>query len=74
MDKAVRNLIQRATHDARWLLEAEFSEQLEGIHDLLPDSTIAEKPGGQIDEAQQFLRIKLIAGIEHKLAGGMPRS
>ena len=74
MDKAIRNLIQRATQDARRLLEAELSEQLEGIHDLLSGGTIAEKPGAHLDEAQQFLCIKLIAAIEHKLAGGMRRS
>ena len=71
MDKSTRNLIQRATQDARRLLETEFAEQLEGTFDILPSGKIPEQPGGHLDERQKLIRRKLIAAVEHKRAGGM---
>ena len=71
MDKATRNLIQKATQDARQLLEAEFSRQLEGLYDILPDGTINAEPGSHLDAVQRIVRLKIVAAIEHEKAGGM---
>ena len=71
MDKATRNLIQRATQDARRLMETEFSEQLEGTFDILPDGKIPDRPGAHLDDAQKLTRGKLVAAVEHKRAGGL---
>ncbi len=40
MDKAVRNLIQKATQDARRVIEHEYAEQLEGTYEILTDGTM----------------------------------
>ena len=71
MDKATRNIIQRATQDARRLLETEFSEQLEGTFDILPSGKIADAPGAHLDDVQKLTRTKLVSAIEHKRAAGM---
>jgi hypothetical protein len=71
MDKPTRNLIQRATQDARWLLEVEYQEQLEGAFDILLSGSIAAKPGNHLDESQCLVREKLVAAIEHKRANGL---
>ena len=71
MDKSTRNLIQKATQDARRLLETEFSEQLEGIFDILPDGHIAERPGDHLDPHRRIVREKLVAAIEHEKAAGI---
>ena len=49
MDKQTRNLIQKATQDARNLLEIEFSEQLEGVFDILPNRQIAPELGKHLN-------------------------
>ena len=69
MDRETRNKIQRATQDARRLLEAEYAEQLEGTYDILPDGSIAPEPGGHLSPAEQLLRSRLVAAVEHKRAG-----
>ena len=71
MDKSTRNQIQKATQDARNLLEAEFSSQLEGLYDILPEGTIAPEPGAHLDPAQCIVRQKIVAAIDHEEAGGM---
>jgi len=71
MDKPTRNLIQRATQDARELLEFEYQEQLEGTFDILLSGTIAPEPGSHLDDTQRLVREKLVAAIEHKVAGGI---
>jgi hypothetical protein len=58
MDKPTRNLIQKATQDARRLLEFEYQEQLAGTFDILLDGTIAAKPGSHLDDAQCVVREK----------------
>ena len=70
MDKETRNKIQRATQDARRLLEAEYAEQLEGTYDILPDGTMAPEPGSHLSPAERLLRARLVAAIEHKRARG----
>lgn len=74
MDKATRNNIQRATQQARRLLEEEFREQLEGTYDILLDGTMADVPGSHLSEAEQVLRRKLIAVVAHKVAAGFEPS
>jgi len=71
MDKAVRNLIARTTQAARRLLEDEYSEQLEGTFDILPDGTIQKEPGVHLAPDERLVRDKLVAVIEHKRAAGM---
>lgn len=71
MDKPTRNQIQKATQDARTLLETEFSQQLEGIFDIHPDGTIAPEPGAHLDADQRIVRQKIVAAIAHEKAGGM---
>lgn len=71
MDKSTRNMIQKATQDARGLLESEFSEQLSGIFDIRMDGTIEPKPGKHLDEKQKVMREKLVTAVEHEKAGGV---
>ena len=67
MDKEARNLVQRATQDARRLLEREYREQLEGLYDVLPDTgEIADTPGNHLDAHESFIRSRIVAAIEHE--------
>ncbi|MBB3525937.1 SAM-dependent methyltransferase [Rhizobium sp. NZLR1b] len=70
MDKATRNAIERATQQARKLLEEDFSSQLEGTFDVLRSGVIAPKGGAHLSVRQQFQRDKIVATIEHKRAAG----
>lgn len=74
MDKQTRNLIQKATRDARNLLEIEFGEQLEGVFDILPNGQIAPEPGKHLNPGQRIIREKVVAAIEHEKAGGVSDS
>ena len=74
MDKETRNRIQRATQAARRLLEQECAAQLEGIFDILPDGTIKPEPGAHLGDADRITRAKIVAAIEHRRAGGMPKA
>jgi hypothetical protein len=74
MEKDIRNRIQRATQDARALLEREYAEQLEGVFDIRLDGTIATEPGAHLDAGQCVVRDKLVATVEHRRAGGMSQS
>jgi hypothetical protein len=71
MDKAIRNAIERATQQARKLLEEDFSSQLEGTFDVLRSGVVASKGGAHLSAAQQSQRGKILAAIEHKRAAGM---
>jgi len=71
MDKPTRNLIQKATQDARGLLEAEFAEQLSGVFDIRMDGTIEPEPGKHLNEKQKVIREKLVAAVEHEKAAGV---
>jgi hypothetical protein len=68
VEKESRNRIQRATQDARSILESEYSDQLEGIFDIQLDGRIAPKPGVHLDDSQRVVRSKIVAAIEHRLA------
>ncbi|MBY0113213.1 MAG: hypothetical protein K2Y21_10350 [Phycisphaerales bacterium] len=69
MDQATRNSLQNATQHARRLLEREIVEQLEGTFDVLPDGTIADKPGRHLDASQRLVRTKIIDSIRHRAGG-----
>jgi hypothetical protein len=66
MDKDTRNQIQRATQQARSLLEQDYAAQLEGVYDIRPDGTIAPEPGAHLDATQRVIRRKLLAAIGHQ--------
>src|SRR5580700_4255824 len=71
MDKTTRNAIERATQQARNLLDEDFSSQLEGTFDVLRSGVIASKGGAHLSELQQSQRDKILAGVEHKRSAGM---
>ena len=71
MDKPTRNLIQKATQDARRVIEQEYAEQLEGTYDILANGTIISEPGAHLGAAQMLIREKIIAAIEHERAKGI---
>src|SRR3984893_8819924 len=71
MDKATRNTIERATQQARKLLDQDFSSQLEGTFDVLRSGVIASRGGAHLSAPQQSQRDKIVAAIEHKKAAGM---
>jgi hypothetical protein len=71
MDKATRNAIERATQQARKLIDDDFSSQLEGTFDVLRSGVIPPKGGAHLSVRQQFQRGKIVAAIDHKLAAGM---
>ena len=73
MDKATRNAIERATQQARKLLDEDFSSQLEGTFDVLRNGIIAPSGGVHLSARQQFQRGKIVAAIDHKRAAGMTR-
>ena len=65
MDQTTRNHLQRATQDARRLLEAEFAAQLEGTFDILPEGRILPEPGKHLDDRQRLIRRQIVEAIEH---------
>jgi hypothetical protein len=71
MDKAIRNTIERATQQARKLLDEDFSTQLEGTFDVLRSGAIASKGGAHLSELQHSQRDKIVAAIDHKRSFGM---
>lgn len=69
MEKEQRNRLQKATQDARKLLEEEFRSQLLQTYDIDVDRVRwAEEPGAHLQAEQRLIRDKLIAWIEHKEA------
>ena len=71
MDKNTRNAIERATQQARKLLEEDFASQLEGTFDVLRLGTVAENAGPHLSQRQVFQRDTIVAVIKHKQAAGM---
>jgi hypothetical protein len=69
MEKEQRNRLQKATQDARRLLEEEFRSQLLQTYDIDVDRVRwAEEPGAHLQAEQRLIRDKLVAWIEHKEA------
>jgi hypothetical protein len=66
MDKATRNAIERATQQARKLLEDDFSSQLEGTFDVMRSGVIASQGGSHLSSRQVLERNKILGAIEHK--------
>jgi hypothetical protein len=69
MEKEQRNRLQKATQDARKLLEEEFRSQLLQTYDIDVEKVRwAEEPGAHMQAEQRLIRDKLVAWIEHKEA------
>jgi hypothetical protein len=69
MEKEQRNRLQKATQDARRLLEEEFRSQLLQTYDIdVENVRWAEGPGAHLQAEQRLIREKLVAWIEHKEA------
>ena len=51
-------------------LEEDFSEQLQGDYDVMPDGRVGEKPGAHLIGRQKILRARIVAAIEHKKMAG----
>jgi len=69
MEKEQRTRLQKATQDARRLLEEEFRSQLLQTYDIDVEKVRwAEEPGAHLQAEQRLIREKLIAWIEHKEA------
>jgi hypothetical protein len=71
MDKDTRNAIDRATQQARKLLEGDFAAQLDGHFDVPRSGAIAAKAGPHLSAREAFQREKIVAAIEHKRAAGL---
>ena len=68
MNKDQRNALRLAVEKARKLLEKEFSEQLEGIYNIVPKGEMPEScPGDPV------VRAKLLQLIEHYESQGQTR-
>ena len=69
MEKEQRNRLQKATQDARRLLEEEFAGQLLQTYDInVASGRWNEEPGAHLQAEQRLIREKLVAWIEHKEA------
>jgi len=69
MEKEQRSRLQKATQDARRLLEDEFSRQLLETYDInVAAGRWSEEPGTHLQAEQRLLREKLLAWIEHRSA------
>lgn len=71
MDKETRNRIQRATQQARTLLEEDYERQLDGTYDIPRTGRVAELPGAHLEPWRLPIRGKLVAAVEHRRAGGL---
>ena len=74
MNKAARNAIERATQQARKLLDDDFSSQLEGTFDVLRSGVIAPKGGVHLLGRQQFQRDKSSLPLNISVLLGLPPS
>jgi len=69
MEKEQRSRLQKATQEARRLLEEEFSRQLLETYDInVAAGRWSEEPGAHLQAEQRLLREKLLAWIEHRSA------
>lgn len=65
MNQEERNALRRAVEQARWLLEEEVSDQLEGVYGVLPNGTVLDDAPGD-----HLMREHLLELISHHRAGG----
>jgi hypothetical protein len=70
MDKSTRSVIERATQQARNLLDDDFSSQLDGTFDVRRSGEIATKGGVHLSPRQTLQRDKIVAAIERKRSAG----
>ena len=69
MEKEQRSKLQKATQEARRLLEEEFSRQLLETYDInVAAGRWNDEPGTHLQAEQRLLREKLLAWIEHRSA------
>ena len=69
MEKEQRTRLQKATQEARRLLEEEFRSQLLETYDINVEAgRWKEEPGAHLQAEQRLIREKLVAWIEHKEA------
>jgi hypothetical protein len=67
MEKEQRGRLQKATQDARRLLEEEFAGQLLETFDINVDKgRWNQEPGAHLQAEQRLIREKLVAWIEHR--------
>ena len=67
MEKEQRSRLQKATQDARLLLEEEFAGQLLQTYDInVAAGRWNEEPGAHLQAEQRLIREKVVAWIEHK--------
>src|SRR5690349_19712698 len=71
MDKTTRNAIAAATQEARRLLEADFSAQLDGTFDVRSVGTMPAEGGPHLSAAERMQREKIVAAVDHKRAAGL---
>ena len=69
MEKEQRSKLQKATQEARRLLEEEFSRQLLETYDInVAAGHWHDEPGTHLQAEQRLLREKLLAWVEHRSA------
>jgi hypothetical protein len=69
MEKEQRTRLQKATQDARRLLEEEFAGQLLQTYDInVSAGRWSDEPGAHLQAEERLIREKLVAWIEHKEA------
>ena len=69
MEKEQRNRLQKATQEARRLLEEEFAGQLLEIYDInVAAGHWNDEPGTHLQAEQRLIREKLVSWIEHRSA------
>lgn len=71
MEKETRSAIERATQRARQILEADFTEQLQGDYDVMLDGRVGEAAGQHLSGHQKALRARIVAALQHKRMAGM---
>ena len=71
MEKHLRNAINNAAQQSRRLLEREYSEQLNGMFDVLPSGDVAEHPGAHLSPTQRVDRSKIVSAIAYHRSSGL---
>jgi hypothetical protein len=71
VEKHLRNAINNAAQQSRRLLEREYSEQLNGMFDVLPSGDVAEHPGAHLSPTQRVDRSKIVSAIAYHRSSGL---